>query len=102
MVKLEVNLMRFLTTDDFIVLAAVEKGMENHAPHALVPIGEVASIARLRHWRTVRIIGNLQKHKLMSYGRGTRPEGLSLNASGYDYLKLNSLRKRDSVEAFGN
>ncbi|KAH1006061.1 hypothetical protein HUJ04_006942, partial [Dendroctonus ponderosae] len=76
--------------------------MENHALHAPVPIGEVASIARLRHWRTGKIIGNLQKHKLLSYERGTRPEGLSLNVSGYDYLALISLRKRDSVGAFGS
>ncbi|KAH1029044.1 hypothetical protein HUJ05_002348, partial [Dendroctonus ponderosae] len=62
----------------------------------------VASIARLRHWRTGKIIGNLQKHKLLSFERGTRPEALSLNVFGYDYLALNSLRKRDSVDAFGN
>lgn len=44
--KLSVNLLRYLTKDQFRILVAVEMGMKNHE---LVPPELIASIAQVRN-----------------------------------------------------
>ncbi|XP_066139273.1 uncharacterized protein RIOK2 [Euwallacea fornicatus] len=97
--KLNVSLMRYLTSEDFRVLTATEMGMKNHE---LVPGPMVASIANLQHGGVHKLLRELCKHKLLSYERGKRYDGYRLTNLGYDYLALHSLTKRDVIASFGN
>ncbi|CAG9770870.1 unnamed protein product [Ceutorhynchus assimilis] len=97
--KLNVSLMRYLTPEDFRVLTAIEMGMKNHE---LVPGPMAASIANLQHGGVHKLLRELCKHKLLSYERGKRYDGYRLTNSGYDYLALHSLTKRNVVASFGN
>ncbi|KAJ8936834.1 hypothetical protein NQ314_012150 [Rhamnusium bicolor] len=97
--KLNVSIMRYLTPEDFRVLYAVEMGMKNHE---LVPGPMVASNANLQHGGVHKLLRELCKHRLLSYERGKKYDGYRLTNSGYDYLALHSLTKRDVVASFGN
>lgn len=97
--KLNVTVMRYLTPEDFRVLTAVEMGMKNHE---LVPGPLVASIANLQHGGVHKLLRELCKNKLVSYERGKKFDGYRLTNSGYDYLALHSLTKRNVVSSFGN
>lgn len=97
--KLNVSLMRYLTPEDFRVLTAIEMGMKNHE---LVPGPMAASIANLQHGGVHKLLRELCKHKLLSYERGKRYDGYRLTNSGYDYLALHSLTKRNVIASFGN
>ena len=98
MVRLDVTLLRYLTPDDFRILTAVEMGMKNHE---LVPASLVTSIGRLRGGGTSKILHSLCRHKLLAYERGKRYDGYRLTCLGYDYLALNALRNRGSVNLVG-
>ena len=54
--KLDVQVMRHLSKDDYRVLTAVELGMRNH--HA-VPVPLIISIAGLRHGGTAKFLATL-------------------------------------------
>nr|CAH7744699.1 unnamed protein product [Callosobruchus chinensis] len=97
--KLNVAVMRYLTPEDFRVLTAVEMGMKNHE---LVPGPMVASIANLQHGGVHKLLRELCKHRLLSYERGKKYDGYRLTNTGYDYLALHSLTKRDVIGSFGN
>lgn len=97
--KLNVTVMRYLTPEDFRVLTAVEMGMKNHE---LVPGPMVASIASLQHGGVHKLLRELCKHRLLSYERGKKYDGYRLTNSGYDYLALHSLTKRNILSSFGN
>ncbi|CAH1956447.1 unnamed protein product [Acanthoscelides obtectus] len=97
--KLNVTVMRYLTPEDFRVLTAVEMGMKNHE---LVPGPMVASIANLQHGGVHKLLRELCKHRLLSYERGKKYDGYRLTNTGYDYLALHSLTKRNVVGSFGN
>lgn len=97
--KLNVTIMRYLTPEDFRVLTAIEMGMKNHE---LVPAPMAASIANLQHGGVHKILRELCKHRLLSYERGKKFDGYRLTNSGYDYLALHSLTKRNVVGSFGN
>ncbi|XP_060533350.1 uncharacterized protein LOC132706187 [Cylas formicarius] len=97
--KLNVTLMRYLTPEDFRVLVAIEMGMKNHE---LVPGPMAASIANLQHGGVHKLLRELCKHKLLSYERGKRYDGYRLTNTGYDYLALHSLTKRNVIGSFGN
>jgi len=97
--KLNVNMLRYLTREDFRVLTAVEMGMKNHE---LVPGSLIASIAGLRHGGVHKLLKELCKHRLLSYERGNRYDGYRLTNAGYDYLALKTLVSRDVVSSFGN
>uniref|UniRef100_A0A6P7FE78 Serine/threonine-protein kinase RIO2 n=1 Tax=Diabrotica virgifera virgifera TaxID=50390 RepID=A0A6P7FE78_DIAVI len=97
--KLNVSIMRYLTPEDFRVLIAIEMGMKNHE---LVPAAMAASIANLQHGGVNKILRELCKHRLLSYERGKRYDGYRLTNTGYDYLALHSLTKRNVVASFGN
>ncbi|KOB78691.1 Serine/threonine-protein kinase rio2 (Rio kinase 2) [Operophtera brumata] len=59
--KLDVAILRYLTSEDFRVLTAVEMGQKNHE---LVPGSLVASIANLRHGGVHKLMKELCKHRL--------------------------------------
>lgn len=99
MVKLDVNLLRYLSHEDFKILSAVETGMRNHE---LVPGALVNSIASLRLGGCGKILVDLTKHKLLAYERGKRFDGYRLTYSGYDYLALKVLTQRDILGGVGN
>ena len=54
--KLDVNVLRYLSRDDFRVLTAVEMGQKNHE---IVPTSLVDSIAGLRRGGTFVCLQNL-------------------------------------------
>lgn len=97
--KLNVTIMRYLTPEDFRVLTAVEMGMKNHE---LVPGPMVASVANLQHGGVHKLLRELCKHRLLTYERGKKFDGYRLTNSGYDYLALHSLTKRNIISSFGN
>lgn len=97
--KLDVAILRYLTTEDFRVLTAVEMGMKNHE---LVPGSLVASIANLRHGGVHKLMKDLCKHRLLTYERGKHYDGYRLTNSGYDYLALKALTNRKVIASFGN
>ncbi|XP_013195685.1 uncharacterized protein LOC106138927 [Amyelois transitella] len=97
--KLDVVIMRYLTSEDFRVLTAVEMGMKNHE---LVPGSLVASIANLRHGGVHKLMKELCKHRLLTYERGKHYDGYRLTNSGYDYLALKALTNRKVIASFGN
>ncbi|KAI4470050.1 ser/thr-protein kinase rio2 [Holotrichia oblita] len=97
--KLNVSMMRYLTSEDFRVLTAIEMGMKNHE---LVPGAMAASIANLKHGGVHKLLKDLCKHRLLSYERGKKYDGYRLTNMGYDYLALQTLSKRNVVSSFGN
>lgn len=97
--KLNVSMLRYLSSEEFRVLTAVEMGMKNHE---LVPTPLVASIADLKHGGSHKILRELSKHKLVCYEKSGRVEGYRLTFSGYDYLALKALTIRGSVQSVGN
>ncbi|XP_026749920.1 serine/threonine-protein kinase RIO2 [Galleria mellonella] len=97
--KLDVVILRYLTSEDFRVLTAVEMGMKNHE---LVPGSLVASIANLRHGGVHKLMKELCKHRLLTYERGKHYDGYRLTNSGYDYLALKALTNRKVIASFGN
>ncbi|XP_015781534.1 serine/threonine-protein kinase RIO2 [Tetranychus urticae] len=99
MVKLDADLLKYLESDDFRVLTAVEMGMKNHQ---LVPGSLIASIASLRGGGTSKILHNLTRNKLLVYERGKKYDGYRLTFHGYDYLALNVLSHRKIITHIGN
>jgi len=97
--KLNVSMLRYLSSEEFRVLTAVEMGMKNHE---LVPTSLVASIADLKHGGSHKTLRELTKHKLVCYEKSGRVEGYRLTFSGYDYLALKALTTRGSVQSVGN
>ncbi|XP_012216968.1 uncharacterized protein RIOK2 isoform X2 [Linepithema humile] len=97
--KLDVKLLRYLTSEEFRVLTAIEMGMKNHE---LVPALLAAQIANLRYGGVHKVLRELCKHKLLSYERGKRYDGYRLTNAGYDYLALKVLTQRGVISYFGN
>eukprot|EP00904_Undaria_pinnatifida_P010092 jgi/Undpi1/6212/HiC_scaffold_20.g08696.m1 len=98
MVKLDVTCMRHLSKHDIRVLTAVEMGMKNHD---LVPVELIASIAKLRHGGTHKILSTLLTFKLIAHDRSAY-DGYRLTYSGYDILALNVLQARGHISAVGS
>lgn len=97
--KLDPTVMRNLKREDFRVLVAVETGMKNHA---LVPAPLIASLAKLRHGGTGKILSALLRDKLLSHDRSVGYDGYRLTNSGFDILALWQLKVRKVVVALGD
>ncbi len=95
--KLDLSALRYLTTEDFRVLTAIEMGMRNHE---IVPVQLIESIAKIKKTSTPRIIANLLKHKLIEH-TNIKYDGYSLNFIGYDFLALHTLMKRGILVKMG-
>lgn len=98
--KLDTSHLRYLTSDDWRVLQAVELGSRNHE---LVPTQMIHSISGMRSPSgTQRAIGDLAKLKLVARLRNAKYDGFRLTYNGYDYLALKSMLNRDTVYSVGS
>ncbi|EMG48147.1 RIO2 Serine/threonine-protein kinase RIO2 [Candida maltosa Xu316] len=97
--KLDTSHMRYLTSDDFRVLQAIELGSRNHE---LVPTQMIHSIGGLKSpSATNRAIGDIAKLKLISRLRNAKYDGFRLTYNGYDYLALKTMLNRDTLYSVG-
>ncbi|CUM67475.1 uncharacterized protein PRCAT00005172001 [Priceomyces carsonii] len=97
--KLDTTNLRYLTQDDFRVLQSIEQGTKNHE---LVPTQLIHSLSGLKSpARTNRAIGDLAKLKLISRLRNAKYDGFRLGFSGYDFLALKSMLKRETLYSVG-
>lgn len=95
--KLDVNVLRYLSKDDFRVLTAVEMGMRNHE---IVPSELIDSIASLKRGGTYKVMKNLLKHKLLHHD-ASKYDGFRLTYLGYDFLAIKTLVNRGVFTAVG-
>ncbi|EGA60776.1 Rio2p [Saccharomyces cerevisiae FostersO] len=92
--------MRYLTTDDFRVLQAVEQGSRSHE---VVPTPLIHQISGMRSQSgTNRAISDLAKLSLISKMRNVKYDGYRLTYNGIDYLALKTMLNRDTVYSVGN
>lgn len=92
--------MRYLTSDDFRVLQAVEIGSKNHE---LVPTPMIHTIGGLKSPSgTNKAIGDLAKLKLVSRLRNATYDGFRLTYNGFDYLALKSMLNRNTLYSVGS
>ena len=94
--KLDAELLRYLTRDDFRVLTALEQGMKNHE---VVPTELISAISGLRSG-VVKVLGNLLHHKLIFHDASLY-DGYRLTYPGYDFLALRTLLQRGVLAAVG-
>ncbi|KAH0566334.1 hypothetical protein GP486_000270 [Trichoglossum hirsutum] len=98
--KLDTRHMRYLTSEDWRVLTAVEMGSKNHE---VVPTPLIAKIAGLRGGSGVhKSISSLAKVGLIAKVKNAKYDGYRLTYGGLDYLALNTYRKRNDVYSVGN
>ena len=95
--KLDPDLIHYLTKEHFRVLIAVEMGMKNHE---LVPVPLIESLAALKRSNCYKIIQFLLKHKLVMHVNKVY-DGYALTYMGYDYLALKAFMKRGTVKRVG-
>lgn len=95
--KLDVNVLRYLSKDDFRVLTAVEMGMRNHE---IVPSELIDRIAGLKHGGSYKVMKNLLKHKLLHHD-ASKYDGFRLTYLGYDFLAIKTMVNRGVFSAVG-
>ncbi|KAH7297305.1 hypothetical protein KP509_26G064600 [Ceratopteris richardii] len=95
--KLDVNVLRYLSKDEFRVLTAVEMGMKNHQ---IVPIELIERIARLKHGGTYKNIRTLLRHKLVHHD-SSKYDGYRLTNLGYDFLAIRTMVNRGLIVGVG-
>lgn len=92
--KLDPELIQYLTKDHFRVLTAVEMGMKNHE---FVPVPLIESLAGLKRSNCYKIVQFLLKHKCV-FHTGRNYSGYALTYMGYDYLALKVFMKRGHIK----
>ncbi|KZT30452.1 RIO1-domain-containing protein [Neolentinus lepideus HHB14362 ss-1] len=97
--KLDATDLRYVTSDEFRVLTAVEMGSKNHE---VVPTSLIAQISGLRNGGVNKMIGELAKRNLVSKVQNAKYDGYRLTYGGLDYLAMRALSKRDSMYSVGN
>ncbi|OIT27943.1 PREDICTED: serine/threonine-protein kinase rio2-like [Nicotiana attenuata] len=95
--KLDVNVLRYLSKDDFRVLTAVEMGMRNHE---IVPSELIDRIASLKHGGSYKVLKNLLKHKLVHHD-ASKYDGFRLTYLGYDFLAIKTMVNRGVFSGVG-
>ncbi|KAK4784960.1 hypothetical protein SAY86_001649 [Trapa natans] len=95
--KLNVDVLRYLSKEDFRVLTAVEMGMRNHE---IVPSELVDRIASLKHGGTYKVLKNLLKHKLVHHD-SSKYDGFRLTYLGYDFLAIKTMVNRGVFASVG-
>lgn len=95
--KLDVNVLLYLSKDDFRVLTAVEMGMRNHE---IVPSELIDRIAGLKHGGSYKVMKNLLKHKLLHHD-ASKYDGFRLTYLGYDFLAIKTMVNRGVFSAVG-
>lgn len=95
--RLDAEVVRYMSKEEFRVLTAVEMGHKNHE---FVPVPLVESIASLKR-RSIRgVLATLCKNKLL-YRTNQKYEGFKLTYLGYDFLALHALVKRGLISGVG-
>ncbi|KAJ5194755.1 uncharacterized protein N7498_008193 [Penicillium cinerascens] len=98
--KLDAKAIRYLTNEDFKVLAGVETGSRNHE---VVPTPLIVQLSGLRGGSGVhRAISNLAKINLIAKVKNAKYDGYRLTYGGLDYLALNGHQKQKVVYSVGN
>lgn len=98
--KLDAKAIRYLTAEDFRVLAAVEAGSRNHE---VVPTPLIAQLSGLRGGSGVhKSIANLAKANLIAKVKNAKYDGYRLTYGGLDYLALHAHQKAQHVYSVGN
>ncbi|KAG0157477.1 hypothetical protein PDIDSM_4662 [Penicillium digitatum] len=98
--KLDAKAIRYLTNEDFRVLAACEAGSRNHE---VVPTPLISQLSGLRGGSGVnRAISNLAKINLIAKVKNAKYDGYRLAYGGLDYLALNAHQKSKVVYSVGN
>ncbi|OQN97291.1 hypothetical protein B0A48_16355 [Cryoendolithus antarcticus] len=98
--KLDTRALRYLTAEDWRVLAAVEQGSKNHE---VVPTPLIAQLSGMRGGNNVhKNISTLAKDGLIAKVKNARYDGYRLTYGGLDYLALNTHRKGDMIFSLGN
>ncbi|MEW5302812.1 MAG: hypothetical protein WDW36_005558 [Sanguina aurantia] len=95
--KLDVNVLRYLSKDDFRVLTAVEMGQRNHE---IVPIQLVDTISGLKHGGAFKCLKTLLRHKLVHHD-GQHYDGYRLTYMGYDFLAIKTMCNRGHICGVG-
>jgi RIO kinase 2 len=95
--KLDPDLLHYLSKEHFRILTAIEMGMKNHE---YVPVPLIESIASLKRSNTYKLLTLLLKHKLLMHI--SKPfDGYALTYMGYDYLAIKAFMKRGNVATIG-
>ncbi|KAK5121468.1 hypothetical protein LTR85_005301 [Meristemomyces frigidus] len=98
--KLDIKAIRYLTSEDWRVLQAVEQGSKNHE---LVPTPLIAHLSGARGGSGVhKCISALAKVGLIAKVKNAKYDGYRLTYGGLDYLALNTHRKANSIYSLGN
>ncbi|KAL2006184.1 hypothetical protein VTN00DRAFT_9838 [Thermoascus crustaceus] len=98
--KLDPKAMRYLTSEDFRVLAAVEAGSRNHE---VVPTSLIVQLSGLRGGSGVhKSISNLAKNNLIAKVKNVKYDGYRLTYGGLDYLALHTHQKQKNIYSVGN
>ncbi|KAJ9209681.1 hypothetical protein DTO166G4_8725 [Paecilomyces variotii] len=98
--KLDPKAMRYLSSEDFRVLAGVEAGSRNHE---VVPTPLIVQLSGLRGGSGVhKSISTLAKVNLIAKVKNAKYDGYRLTYGGLDYLALNTHQKNKSVYSVGN
>ncbi|KAI7867195.1 RIO1 family-domain-containing protein [Spinellus fusiger] len=97
--KLDAKALRYMSSDEFRVLTAVEMGSKNHE---VVPSSLIAQIAQLRTGGSHKAVSELARTKLIARVQNASYDGYRLTYGGYDYLALKTFAKRGSVYSVGN
>ncbi|KAH9847357.1 RIO1 family-domain-containing protein [Lenzites betulinus] len=97
--KLDATDLRYVTSDEFRVLTAVEMGSKNHE---VVPTVLIVKISGLRNGGVNKLLGSLAKRNLVSRVQNARYDGYRLTYGGYDFLAIRAMSKRDTIHSVGN
>ncbi|PHJ23585.1 rio1 family protein [Cystoisospora suis] len=96
--RLDAEIVRYMTKQEFRVLTAVEMGHKNHE---FVPAPLVESIAALKRHSIRGVLATLCKNKLL-HRTNHKYEGFKLTYLGYDFLALHALVKRGLISGVGS
>ncbi|KAI0030653.1 RIO1 family-domain-containing protein [Vararia minispora EC-137] len=97
--KLDATDLRYVTSEEFRVLTAVEMGSKNHE---VVPTQLIVQISGIRNGGVNKLVGSLAKRNLVARVQNSHYDGYRLTYGGYDYLAMRALSKRDSLHSVGN
>ncbi|CAM1511578.1 Fc.00g090910.m01.CDS01 [Cosmosporella sp. VM-42] len=97
---LDTKAMRYLTAEDWKVLAAAEQGSKNHE---LVPTSLIEKLSRLRGGASGvhRCISNLAKVGLLAKVKEAKYDGYRLTYGGLDYLALHTHSQKKAIYSVG-
>ena len=98
--KLDPKQIRYLTSEDWRVLTAVEQGSRNHL---VVPTSLIISLTNARGGSQIsKSISSLAKSNLISKVKNASYDGYRLTYGGLDYLALHTHLKAGTIFSIGN